>query len=130
LSFYKRKLWSIFSEYIRRRDADENGMVKCISCPTIKHWKEVDAGHFRPKSLGLPVYFVEKNVHPQCTYCNHVKEGNAYEYGLALIEKYGKGIIEEIDGMRHTPLKWSCADYEEMIEAYKKKLGALDDLVV
>lgn len=33
----KAKLDKIFSEYIRLRDADNNGMVRCISCMKIDH---------------------------------------------------------------------------------------------
>ena len=115
----KKKLWKIFSEYIRRRDADENGMVKCISCPTVKHWTEMDAGHFHPKSLGLQVYFVEKNVHAQCQRCNLFLQGNQYQYALALEAKYGKGILEEFEQIKNTPLKLSRVDYMELIEKYK-----------
>ena len=41
---YLKKLDKIFSEYIRKRDADENGYVKCCTCPTVEHWKEMDCG--------------------------------------------------------------------------------------
>ena len=40
-----RKLDKFFSLYIRQRNAID-GYVKCVTCNTLKHWKEVDAGHF------------------------------------------------------------------------------------
>lgn len=115
----RKKLWKIFSEYIRRRDADDNGIVKCISCPQIKHYKEMDAGHYHPQSLGLQVVFVEKNVHAQCTYCNHALQGNQVEYSKALIKRYGEGILEELENIKNSSLKLSRSDYEEMIQKYQ-----------
>lgn len=123
----KKKFWKIFSESRRRESTDENGMVKCISCPTVKHWKEMNAGHYLPKSLGLSVYFVEKNVHPQCVECNLTEQGNQHKYGIALVEKYGEGIIEELQVAKNTMVKFSRSDYEEMIEKYKGKLEELND---
>lgn len=115
----KRKLWPLFSIHSRRKDADENGAVKCISCPKVKHWSEMDAGHFYSKSLGLSVYFVEKMVHAQCQYCNLVLQGNQLEYAKGLVKKYGEGILEELEQIKNTPLKLSRVDYMEMIEHYK-----------
>ncbi len=41
----------IFSEYIRRRDSDENGIGRCISCGKMVHWKEADCGRQSKKKL-------------------------------------------------------------------------------
>ena len=46
-----KKLDTVFSLYIRQRYADKNGMVKCCTCSTVKHWKEMDCGLFS-KFLG------------------------------------------------------------------------------
>lgn len=115
----KRKLWPLFSVAMRKKDADENGMVKCISCPIVKHWSEMDCGHYLPKSLGLAVYFVERNNHAQCQKCNLYLQGNQYQYALALKARYGEGIIEELEQIKNTPLKLQRWEYEEMIEKYK-----------
>ena len=115
----KKRLWVIFSHYIRQRDADENGMTKCISCDMVKHWREMDCGHFLPKSLGLSVYFVETNNHQQCQKCNLFLQGNQYNYALALKKRYGDDIIDKLEQIKNTPLKLSRVDYMELIEKYK-----------
>lgn len=66
LPVLKRNLWKIFSEYIRRRDSDSEGFGRCISCGAVGYYKEMHAGHYIPKSLGLSIYFEEKNVNLQC----------------------------------------------------------------
>ena len=115
----KKKLWKIFSEYIRRRDADENGMVKCFTCTRSGHWKELQAGHFMAQSLGLWTVFEEKNVHAQCAPCNLYKRGNPSVYALELTKRYGPNILEELQLLRKENYKLSRADYMELIEKYK-----------
>lgn len=121
----KRKLWRIFSEYIRRRDADENGIASCISCGTRKPWREMDAGHYIPKSLGLSIYFLETNVHSQCRGCNSFRHGNLSSYALALKRRYGEKILEDLDAMRRYPRKFTAAQYEELIHDYEEKLSRI-----
>jgi hypothetical protein len=40
----------LLSKYIRLRDSDEYGMVRCISCGKRMHWKESDCGHYVSRS--------------------------------------------------------------------------------
>lgn len=122
LAGLKKKLWEVFSQYIRRRNADSAGMVFCFTCGSPHHWKDLDAGHYVAKSLGLSVYFEEKNVHPQCTGCNRFRHGNLTQYALKLKETYGDSILEELDAIRKIGRKISRSGYEEMIERYKMKV--------
>lgn len=122
----KKKLWGIFSKVIRMRNADENGYVKCISCEKVDHYKNLDCGHYLPKSLGLSIYFEETNVAPQCTHCNRFRHGNQPKYALALIEKYGPEILEELDKKQRNPRQIKSWEYEELIEKYKKELLNLE----
>lgn len=122
LSSLKKKLWVLKSQFNRQKDADENGMVKCISCPTVKHWKEFDAGHFRPGSLGLATWIYDNNIHCQCFYCNKVLQGNAVPYEKALIERYGQDEVDKIYGLINDKLKLLPWEYEELIAEYKAKI--------
>lgn len=122
----KNELWTLFSLHTRRRNADENGMVACVSCPAIKHWTQMQAGHYLPKSLGIAIYFEERNVHPQCSTCNLTLQGNQYPYALFLQNKYGVGILDELTALRHTKRQIKRPEYLELIEVYKRKLELLD----
>jgi hypothetical protein len=127
LSSLKKKAWSLFSEVIRRGHADHRGMVKCVSCPSWMHWKESHAAHFIPKSRGLVYYFLEKNVHPGCPKCNlFQKEMHKINYTMFMIEKYGPGIVEELEALSKTPAKFYKSDYEQMIATYKQRLSELE----
>jgi len=115
-----RKLCKIFSEYIRKRDS-ENGYCRCITCRSVRHWKEVDAGHFMNRDR-KNTRFNEKNVNAQCISCNRFKSGLQYEHGQAIDKKHGKGTANDLTLKSKIPLKMSAFHYKELIEKYKKKL--------
>jgi hypothetical protein len=117
----KKAFWKIFSEYIRQRDS-VNGYGKCISCGRQDYWRNMDAGHYIPKTAGLSLYFDERNVNIQCTYCNRWMHGNLSQYALALIEKYGENILKDLDSERHKFKKISVIEYQKLIEEYKTKI--------
>lgn len=123
----KKRLWAIFSEYIRRKDADVDGNVRCFTCGKVSHWKELDAGHYFAKTNGVAMYFDERNVHPQCTGCNRFRHGNLPMYAINLRKKYGDGILEQLDEARRKILKISSAEYYDLIDNYEEKLAGLSE---
>lgn len=115
----KRKLWKLFSEHIRKRNADENGQVKCFTCPKTGHWKEFQAGHYIPQSISLALVFDERNVQVQCGGCNLFRSGNPTVYAIELRKIYGEGILEELQSLRKENFRYTRSDYESLIEKYK-----------
>lgn len=110
----KKKLWTVFSEYIRTRDK-----FTCFVCGRFATGGGMHAGHFIPKSVGgIALYFHEDNVHAECYHCNINLGGNLYEYGLRL----GKDKCDELYEIKKQTNKWSTEDYQEKIELYKTKL--------
>ena len=124
----KHKAWKLFSEYIRQRDADEKGVVFCISCETPFFWRYVDAGHFIPASLSLALRFDERNVNGQCKGCNKWANGSIHKYTIGLRKKYGPEIVEQLEEARKLGmgLKLYASDYQELIEKYSAKLASMD----
>lgn len=112
---WKKAVWKVFSLYIRLRD---NG--RCISCGKAVFYKEGDAGHFHPKTRGLSIYFHEKNVNLQCTSCNRYQHGNLSGYAIGLVEKYGEGIIRELELAKRTTKRFSKIEYETMYDYYRR----------
>ena len=123
---YKKRLWAIFSEYIRRKYADESGFVTCVTCGNRLPWKEAHAGHYIAKSLGSAIYFEERNVHPQDAACNLWRHGNLTAYALYLLKTYGPTILDELDALRRTQTQLREPWYLEQIDAYKRKLDDLE----
>ncbi len=120
----KDKAWKVFSEYIRRKTADKEGYVRCVTCGTTKHWKELQAGHFID-SRNNSVLFDERLVHPQCPACNMFRKGNKVAYTLFMLKSYTEGEIEGFLGLKHRTKKMQVYDYEQIIEEYT---GKLEDL--
>lgn len=116
----KRKLWKMFSEYVRKRDASEAGIVKCFTCSRTGHWKEFQAGHYIPQSLSLALVFDDRNVHPQCGGCNLFRRGNMSVYAVELRKRYGENILEELQSKRKEGFRYTRSDYEELIEKYSQ----------
>lgn len=98
----KRKCWKIMSKYVRLRDSDVGGTCSCCTCGKLMFYKQCHAGHYYPKSLGLKIYFEEKNTHSQCAGCNLFKHGNLAEYAPFLEKKYGHGILQELQKIRNS----------------------------
>lgn len=118
----KRKLWEIFSKYIRLRDQST-----CISCDKrFDAISELDAGHYHPRTSGMALFFDERNVHAQCRGCNRFRHGNLAQYALALQRRYGKGILEELDKKRQEIKKYSTQEYIDLIEYYKLEIDKLE----
>lgn len=124
LSSSKRKAWAAFSLYIRKRAADDYGMVKCVTCPNKKHYSEMQAGHFIP-GRNNAVLFSEDGVHPQCYGCNIGKGGNWPAYYEYMLKMYGQEIIDQLLNERHKVIKYTKADYEALAGLYKEFLEDL-----
>lgn len=119
----KAKLDKLFSEFIRRRDADKNGIVKCCSCGKLVDWKESDCSHFVSRQY-LWTRYDERNCNASCRKCNRFEEGRKEEYALFLVKKYGVEILEELNSA-----KWKVYPqfpYAEKILEYEEKLKELE----
>jgi len=74
----KAKLDRVFSKYIRMRDSDEDGIVKCITCGKWVAYIDADAGHFISRK-NLSTRYMEQNCHAQCRHDNRFLHGLQYE---------------------------------------------------
>jgi hypothetical protein len=109
-----------FSIYIRVRDADSNGMCKCISSGKLFHWTQCDAGHFINRKH-LSLRFNECNVNAQSRSDNRWDEGNLEGYRRGLIEKYGPDIIDKLYAMKNQVKKFSDFEIKAMTKHFKSE---------
>jgi 5-methylcytosine-specific restriction endonuclease McrA len=121
----KNKLDQVFSQYIRRKDATSDGHAVCVSCHAVKSWKEQQCGHFVSRTY-LATRWDERNAAVQCMPCNVWKRGNYPAYTLYMLRKYGQPVIEDLEALRHRPVKFTAADLQEKLEHYQSALAALD----
>lgn len=124
VSTMKKKAWKVFSEWIRRKDADSNGMNFCVTCGKMEHWKFLQAGHFID-GRGNSILFDERGVHPQDVACNLFKHGNKVEYFIFMKKYFGERVINELRIASKQVKQMSYFDYEQIYLLYKRKLGGL-----
>jgi hypothetical protein len=115
----KKRAWTEFSIYIRTFDADAEGMVKCCTCDSVKHWKEMQAGHFIPGRLNSNL-FDERGTNVQCSLCNVVKGGNGPKYYQFMRDLYGEEVIDELMRQNDQTHKWLPGQLQSIWEKYKE----------
>ena len=123
LSSLHKKLWKIFSEYIRRRNASCD-YAACCSCGRVTLWKDMDAGHFISR-VHAYLKYDERNVHAQCKGCNAFKQGNYAGYREFMIKTYGVKVVEQMELERNFPARYTREGLQLKIEEYKEKLNSL-----
>ena len=117
------------SLYVRARDADRNGKVKCCSCGDDYFWEKdrIQNGHFVPKgNEASAVRWLLQNQHGQCSLCNtnpnkrmkglySSKKGDISQIGYTqfMQRKYGEDIVEDLKARKFQIVQYSV---EEIIE--------------
>ena len=119
-----KKLDKVFSDYIRLRDADNNGIVRCPLCGTRMHWKEADCMHWQSRK-NQSVRWDEKNCVAGCVKCNRFLDGNLDKFEEYLVMKYGRQVVTEIYGRAHSTAKFMNWEIEAMITNYKNRITGL-----
>ncbi len=126
----KGKYWTLFSEYIRRRDFTAYG--RCISCgKPVSDWREFDAGHFvSAGGGGFALLFDERNVNGECQADNAFNQNHLLLYRRGPDARYGArsaDALEERYRDSHfkgkTTKEWNKKQYEAEIEKLKEKLA-------
>ena len=115
LAKLKRDLDRHFSLFIRRRDADDKGMGRCVTCGD---WALLQASHFIPRQH-LAVRWDVRNVHGSCARCNCWLHGNLIEYNAFMLKEYGQETIDELRRLQRTTLKLTRNDYNDLIARFK-----------
>jgi len=121
-----KKLDAIFSEYIRRKHADKNGIVKCYTCNKKAYWKGegMQNGHFISRNSRI-LRWREDNCRPQCYSCNCHFYGRQYVFAMNLNKEYGYNIAEELLIESKKIIKQSDQDLLDLIDEYKEKVSLL-----
>ena len=116
-----------FSLFIRIRDANENGIITCISCRNPVHWKKADCGHFIKRQF-KSLRYNEKNCNGQCRKCNWLMQGNDIEYAKGLVKKYGLGILEELVATKHRTLPMGRFELKHIADYYRDRFNQMKKL--
>jgi len=118
-SALKKTCWRLQSKLVRKRSANWKGLVRCYTCGAIKHWKEMDLGHYIHKDC---FNHEEDLLRVQCTHCNRHLSGNLGVFAENLIKEHRANKFQKL-----TSVRYSKKDYtrKELLEIRKKLLQEL-----
>ena len=114
-----KNLDTVFSQYIRRKDAVDE-ICQCVTCGKKDHIKKMQCGHFMSRRH-YSTRWDENNVGVQCYGCNITSQGQQFLFAKHL----GLELAEEMVIKSKQTIKLSDSDLIEMIDIYKEKLKAL-----
>lgn len=120
----KKKAWDAFSLWVRMSNADVNGNARCVTCNAIKHYKQMQAGHFIPGRSGAVLFSIE-GTQVQCAMCNVYKHGDWANYFEYMRKMYGMEVIDELLRKSHESIKYTISDYQDIEASYRKKIDNL-----
>lgn len=118
LSALVDRLDTVFSRYIRLRDAMPGGTFRCISCGKVKPIEQADCGHFHSRTH-MSTRFDEDNCHAECRYCNRFSADHIIGYRENLIRKIGSQRFLLLEVKAHETRKWSHFELEQLAKHYK-----------
>jgi hypothetical protein len=118
-----KKLDTIFSKYIRQRDAKKE-VATCFTCGKKAHWKKLQNGHFQSRRF-YATRWDEINCQVQCAGCNVFKYGEQFTFGLNLDSKFGAGTAQRLHTKARVITKLSSPDIEELILMYEDLVAEL-----
>jgi hypothetical protein len=128
ISKLKKELDTIFSVYIRLREANEYGYCQCFTCGVVRHYKDgMQNGHFQSRKHLSTRFSEDGNCEVQCVSVMFFVGVSSTFFGIDLDAKYGEGRAEELEFLARTTLKISRAEYEEKISYYKNLVSNLKE---
>ena len=120
----------VFSQYIRLRNADNNGIVHCFTCGKPLKWRghggndgsAAHCGHYI-KRTKRALRFNEINCQVQCLRCNNFLHGNDGVFRRNLVYKYGEEKILYLEAQGCKTIRRKAGDYEIIINEYKERVN-------
>lgn len=127
----KAKCLTAIQLLTRMKNADDNGIVQCVTCGVKRHYRDnMHGGHYIPRSSSKWC-LDQRNVWPQCAGCNcfGMKSGGtaAQAYTLFMIDQLGKDFVEDMICTKSEPVKLYKADYEEILAELNEQLKVQED---
>lgn len=122
LSFLMNKADKLFSVYIRKKNADKDGLVKCYICGTPIPWVEAHLMHY-VKRDNKKLRYSEQNCHAGCYTCNCSNDGNLVEYREKLVKEFGEFNVKLLENTKSDRL--DRYDLITKIEFWKNEIDKL-----
>ena len=114
----KADVWDLFSEWVRRSEANAQGFVQCVTCKKYLHWKDAQAGHY----IHGTGFRIPELVHSQCPQCNGFKSGNLIAYKEYMLERYGADMLARFEFLATRTYIYTQLELQYIKKDYQQKL--------
>jgi hypothetical protein len=111
----------VFSQYIRVKHADKDGIVTCFTSGKKYNWQQIQCGHFISRK-NLSTRWLEANCRPQSEHDNCLLSGNLEVFEKKL-EEEKKGSAEYLRELSREINKPTISELKELIIEYRSKLN-------
>tara|TARA_R100000935_G_scaffold28725_1_gene49098 strand:+ start:1146 stop:1535 length:390 start_codon:yes stop_codon:yes gene_type:complete len=118
-----KQLDSVFSQYIRKKDAVDN-IATCFTCGKKDHWKKLQNGHFQSRRH-YATRWDEINCQVQCAGCNVFKQGEQFIFSQNLDIKYSNGTARKLHIKAQKILKLTDNEIKDLINKYKNFVDSM-----
>jgi hypothetical protein len=117
-------LWDQLSLYIKLVHSSDGEWCSCYTCdkPIKIGTTDCQGGHAFSKSANGNLYFDERAIRPQCSYCNCGEEGNHYIFNERLKQEIGLAAWNDMFENRKREFKKPRGWYIDQIEYYKNQI--------
>ena len=115
----KKDIWNLVSVYVRLTNS-VGGYCKCVSCGELRHWQEMQCGHFVHSKD--KAWIDIRNLNPQCGLCN-LGDGQI-GYTEWMQEQYGleyEDVRDDLKRLKKVPRKYTNEELENMLQYWKDK---------
>lgn len=115
LAGLKRKLWALFSAYVKARDG-----ATCVTCGKAGlEGAQLQAGHWISRARHSTI-FHPLNCASQCNVCNLYGRGKPAEFAVYLLDKYGEAQVRSLVSRSNQLHAWKKPQLETLIAAIQK----------
>lgn len=122
-----KELDTVFSEFIRLRDCDHQGTVKCFVSSERVWWRDADAAHFVDRAH-MATRWSPTNVHACSQHSNRYDPNHKALYRLAMYQYYGGEAVTELEMSGRSYTKHTSAELIEMIAIFNDQVKMLRNL--
>ena len=121
----KLAVQALANKYARLRDCFGAEGTGCISCGKWEPFAKGDGGHFIPTTCSA-LRFDERNINFQCHRCNRFLHGNAANYYVGMVKKYGQEVVDDLMSHQHESKKWTEDELKQLRKYYGDKIKRLE----
>jgi hypothetical protein len=113
-----QNLDKVFSNFIRMKYANKDGIAACYTCGKEAHWSQLYCGHFQSRKHRNTRFDVD-NCRVQCARCNIFDHGQQFRFGIHL-EEERQGLAFDVERRARIRRSMSVQEYIHLARYYDK----------